>query len=138
MTIDWENRTETCDFWIGVFPDEIAFIDYVGEDPDYYQRVDEDENAVLSRFIADQGQQWYDHDMIEMGFDGKAETVGQLVDGYSYAEQYADQLTKLAAETGIPNVNAFLFIRAGEIENPKSMKTSSFDFRYVGQITYKI
>ena len=138
MTIDWKKRTETCDFWIGVFPDEDAFSEYVGEDPDYYQRMDDDEGATLSRFIADQGQRWYDHDMIEMGFNADAETVDQLVDGYSYADQYADRLTDLAVKSGIPNVNAFLFIRGGEIANPRSIKTPAFEFQYVGQITYKI
>lgn len=34
MTIDWEKRTETCDFWVGVFSSEDAFSEYVGEDPD--------------------------------------------------------------------------------------------------------
>ena len=138
MTIDWENGNETCDFWVGAFPNEDAFSEYVGEDLDYYQRADDEDTAALSRFIADQGQQWYDHDMIEMGFNGDAETIGQLVDGYSYSEQYVDQLADLAEKTGIRNVNAFLFIRAGEIENPRSIKTSVFDFQYVGQITYKI
>ena len=138
MTIDWENRTETCDFWIGEFPDEDAFSEYVGEDPDYYQRMSEDDDVALSRFIADQGQLWYDHDMIEMGFNADAKSVNELVEGYSYADQYTEQLAELAAQTGLSNLNAFLFIRAGEIENPRSIKTDQFDFRYVGQITYKI
>jgi hypothetical protein len=138
MTIDWENGTETCDFWIGVFPNEDAFSEYVGEDPEFDQRMEDDDEIALSKFIADQGKRWYDHDMIEMGFNAEAKTITELVRGYSYSDQYADQLEELASETGLSGVNSFLFIRAGNIQNPRSVKTEQFDFRYVGQLTYKI
>src|SRR5579872_2663201 len=109
MTIDWELRTETCDFWIGSFPSEDAFSEYVGEDPRYYELMDTDNEVPLSRFIEDQGQDWYDHDMIEMGFKATAGSVAELVKGYSYADQYADELARRATEIGLAGANGFLF-----------------------------
>jgi len=138
MTIDWERRTETCDFWVGVFPSEDAFSVYVGESPRYYELVDTVEAVPLSRFIRDQGAEWYDHDLIEAGFKANAGSVAELVRGHSYADQYAVELAQRAEQAGLSTVNGFLFIRAGEIEEPRSVTTVEFDFRYVGQITYRI
>lgn len=153
MTINWENRTETCDFWIGQFPNEDAFSEYVGERQDYYDDLNANSAFVqlpqkgaqldgstepLSKFIGDQGHQWYDHDLIEMGFNADAKSVAELVDGYSYSDQYADRLSVLASEIGASNPNGFLFIRAGEIHKPKTVRTREFVFFYVGQISYKI
>jgi hypothetical protein len=135
--IDWENNTETCDFWIGYFPDETVFSRYVGEDPDFYQQPDEG-TMPLSPFAGEQGEHWYDHDMIEMGFKANAATVAELVEGYSYHEQYADELATRAKAAGLAKCNAFLFIRVGEIDEPRSVKSQKFVFRYVGEITYKI
>jgi hypothetical protein len=138
MTIDWARRTETCDFWVGVFPSEDAFSDYVGEDPRYYELVDTEDGVPLSRFIRDQGLNWYDHDMVEMGFKAKVGSVAELVGGHSYADQYADELSRRANEMGLSGANGFLFIRGGEIPEPRTVTTESFTFWYVGQITYRI
>jgi hypothetical protein len=138
MTTDWEHGTQTCDFWVGVFQDEYAFSEYVGEDPRYYELRDTPDEIPLSRFIRDQGQTWFDHDLIEMGFKADAQTVAELVEGYSYADQYAEELSVRVRQAGLSGVNGFLFIRGGEIERPRSIKTEDIDFRYVGQITYRI
>jgi hypothetical protein len=138
MTIDWERGTETCDFWVGVFPSEGAFSEYVGEDPRYYELKETEDKVPLSRFIHDQGKDWYDHDLIEMGFKASAGSIAELVKGYSYADQYADELARRADEIGLSRVNGFLFIRGGEIPEPRTVTTENFTFWYVGQITYRI
>src|SRR5262249_31088759 len=136
--IDWERRTETCDFWVGVFPSEDAFFEYVGEDPRYYELMDTGSAVPLSRFIRDQGKEWFDHDLVEMGFKANAGSVADLVDGHSYADQYADELARRAERVGLSAVNSFLFIRGGKIAEPHSVTTAEFTFLYVGQITYRI
>ena len=139
MGIDWENRTETCDFWVGAFPSEQTFSEYVGEDDINYYKLMETENAVpLSRFIHDQGLEWYDHDMVEIGYKEQASSIADLVKGYSYSDQYAEELTKRANEIGLTRANGFLFIRSGKILEPRTAKTAKFTFWYVGQIPYKI
>lgn len=138
MTIDWERRTETCDFWVGVFPSEDAFSEYAGEDPRYYELLDTEDKVPLSRFIQDQRLDWYDHDMIEMGFKANAGSVAELVEGHSYADQYADELARRAHDTRLSGLNGFLFIRGGEIPEPRTVTIENFTFWYVGQITYRI
>jgi hypothetical protein len=138
MTIDWERGTETCDFWVGLFPSEAAFSEYVGEDPRYYELADTEDAVPLSQFIRDQGKEWFDHDLIEMGFEANARSVAELVRGYSYADQYADELARRAKAVGLSAVNSFLFIRGGEIAEPHSVTTADFTFLHVGRITYRI
>ncbi|MBS0261465.1 MAG: immunity 22 family protein [Planctomycetes bacterium] len=121
-----------------MFRNEGAFSEYVSEDPEYYLRMDNDLKLALSKFITDQGEQSYDHDLMEMGFNAEAQTIKELVDGYSYSDQYGDELELRASQIELSGVNSFLFIRAGEIQNPRSVQTEQFDFRYVGRITYKI
>ncbi len=138
MSIDWKERTETCDFWVGVFPSEEVYSGYVGENPRFYELLDTEDAVPLSRFIHDQGEDWFDHDLIEMGFKANAGSVAELVQGYSYADQYADELARRSTEVGITGANGFLFIRGGEIAEPRSVTAEDFTFRYVGQITYRI
>lgn len=153
MSIDWENRTQTCDFFVGFFPNEDVFSEYVDESEEFYRKLDDDPDSVpaplrgnprtqdsipLSRFIGDQGHDWYDHDLIEVGFNASAATVADLVRGHSYSDQYSDELSRRASATGLDKINAFLFISGGVIQQPRSVTTDNFDIRYVGQITYKI
>ncbi len=134
--IDWDNRTETCDFWVGVFPNEAAFFDYFGESTDYYD--DPDDSRPLTKFASGQGETWYDHDMIEMGFNAEAASIAELTKPYSYSDQYESKLTELAAGLGVEGINAFVFIRAGEIAEPRTVIDEAFQLHYVGRITYKI
>ena len=153
MGTNWENRTETCDFFVGFFPNEDVFSEYVGESEEFYRKFDDDADSVpaplkvnprtqdsipLSRFIRDQGHDWYDHDLMEVGFNAAAVTVAELVKGYSYSDQYSDELSRRASKTGLDKINAFLFISSGVIQEPRSVTTDNFDFRYVGQISYKV
>lgn len=153
MAIDRESSKLTCDFWIGVFPDEDSFADYVGERPDYYSFLEsnpatvrlkpkgasiEPDEMPLSRFIGDQGLSWYDHDLLEAGFNNTAKSVSELVQGYSWSDQYADELSKLAAQYGVSNANGFLFVDAEVIANPRSVINEEFIFHHVGKITFNV
>jgi hypothetical protein len=137
MSIDWERLTETCDFWVGVFPDEDAYSEYVGADPRYYELRHTEEKVPLSLFIKDQGLDRYE-EVIEMGFKANAGSIAELVKGHSYADQYADELARRVNAIGLSGINGFLFISAGEIPEPHTVKTASFTVWYVGQITYRI
>lgn len=138
MSIDWERRTETCDFWLGVFPGEDAFSAYVGEHARYYTLAGTEDAVPLSRFIGDQGDDWFDHDLVEMGFRADAGSVAELVRGHSYADQYAAELARRADAVGLAGANCFLFVRGGEIAEPRSVVTAEFRFLYVGRIAYRI
>ena len=147
------TRTETCDFWVGSFPDEDAFWEYFGKSDEYYRKFDENPAFVsaplkrnprtpgtlpLSRFIGDQGHDWYDHSMAEMGFNARAKSIAELVDGYSYSDQWANELASRVARRHLHGINAFCFIRIGTVEVPRSVSGPDFLVEYMGTITYRI
>ena len=147
------NRTETSDFWVVFVKDEDAFSEYFGESTDYYQAIFGHNPAFvrpakkghprtdlppLSHFIGDQGQDWYDHDMSEMGFKADALTVCELVKGASYSDQWAGELASRVAALGIGKVNGFCFMTSGAVAKPRSVTLQDFTVHYVGKITYRI
>ncbi len=126
------DETETSHFWVGHFPEALActyFAEVYG--------VDRDETA-LSAFARDQGDQFYDHDFLEYGFNDTAGTVEELVEGYSYSDQWGADLARLVAEAGLSGVNWFAFINESEIERPRSVQGDGYWYRYLGTITYRI
>lgn len=128
------KRAETCHFWVGHFPKRIAetyFVEVRGE-------VDEDgEDRPISPFARDQSVQYYDHDFLEYGW-GKARSIIELVKGYSYSDQWGEELSQRAAAAGLKDVNFFVFITESEVENPRSVKGKGYWLHYVGTITYRI
>ena len=122
---------ETSHFWVGNVPERIAgeyFVETHGEDR---------EDTPVSRFAEHQGVQWYDHDFLEYGW-GSADTIQELVSGYSYSDQWADELAKRVAEAGLKGVNFFVFISEGEIDQPCSVEGDGYWLEYMGTIAYRI
>ena len=52
------------DVWVGLFPSEGSFKDYLRES---YEE-EEDEDAPLSKFAEDMGESFYDHDFLEAAY----------------------------------------------------------------------
>lgn len=147
------TRTETADFWVGIFVDEDGFFEYFGESNEYNSYLGENpafvtaplkghprtpENMPLSRFIGDQGHDWYDHDLAEMGFNASASSIAELAEGYSYSDQWAAELASRVTDSDLSGVNAFFFITAGTIAVPRSVEGPDFSVVYLGQIIYRI
>jgi hypothetical protein len=126
------SETATSHFWVGYFPR--------GKIPSYFAEVnDEDrEGMPLSAFAHDQGEKWYDHDFLEYGLREGAESIQELVAGYSYSDPWADELARRAAAAALSGVNFFVFINAEEIERPRSVKGDGYWLHYLGTIEYSI
>ena len=125
------KETETCHFWAGHFPEEIAgqyFVETRNED---------DEGAPVSAFARDQGVPYYDHDFLEYGW-GKAEAILDLVSGYSYSDQWGAEFARRASEACLRDVNFFVFITDSEIEHPRSVQGDGYWLHYLGTIEYRI
>jgi hypothetical protein len=130
------RKMETSHFWLGSFPDEQSVDDYFEE---VYDEEDEDhEHTPLSHFARDQGEKWYDHDFLEQGFDKKAKSVEDLVEGYSYYEQWAGELARRAAEAGLKDLNMLIFISQDQIDQPRSVRGNDYILHYLGTISYEI
>jgi Immunity protein 22 len=128
------GETKTSHFWVGQLSEEMAD-DYFSE---VWNEDDEDhKNTPLSAFAQDQGVMWYDHDFLEYGW-GEVETLRELVDGYSYSEQWVEELVNRFEIAGLSKVNFFVFINQDEIEQPRSIQAQDFWIYYLGTIDYRI
>jgi hypothetical protein len=122
---------ETSHFWVGQVPERVAgeyFVETYAEDR---------ETTPVSAFARDQGVGWYDHDFLEYGW-GTASTIPELVAGYSYSDQWAEELSRRVAAAGLSGVNFFVFISQDEIEHPRSVDGDGYWLRYMGTIEYRI
>jgi hypothetical protein len=130
------QRTQTAHFWLGHFPDGSRVGDYFTE---VWNENDGDrEHTPLSEFARDQQKKWYDHDYLEYGFNPDASSIQELVTGYSYHDQYKDELAARAAKLGLAGINMFVFIEESQIAHPRSIAGEGYTLHYVGTITYRI
>jgi hypothetical protein len=56
----------------------------------YFDEQYETDDAALSLFGAEQGEQRYDHDWVEITYLDELQAVQLLVDGHSYSDAYLD------------------------------------------------
>lgn len=123
------RNKETSHFWVGRLPEQVA-----GE---YFVETYAEDDTPVSAFARDQGVKWYDHDFLEYGW-GTAPTIHKLVAGYSYSDQWADELARRVAAAGLTGVNFFVFISQDELEQPRSVDGDGYWLRYMGTIEYRI
>lgn len=122
---------QTSHFWVGQVAERIAgeyFVETYAKDR---------EETPLSAFARDQGVRWYDHDFLEYGW-GTAPTIQELVIGYSYSDQWADELARRVTAAGLTGINFFAFISQDQIEQPRSVDGDRYWLRYMDTIEYRI
>jgi hypothetical protein len=130
--VTFMRDTVTSHFWLGHFPNE-------GRVAEYFKEVyGDDDDEPISQFARDQGAKWYDHDFMGHGFKKDAKCVEDLVNGYSYCEQWSAEIVRRAAEAGLSEVNTLIFISKDEIDKPRSVDGDGYSLRYVGTIRYRI
>lgn len=122
---------QTSHFWVGHASQELA--------EDYFAETysEDEEETPVSAFARDQGIMWYDHDFLEHGW-GTAPTIQELVAGYSYSDQWAEELAQRVAGAELTDINFFVFISEEEIEHPQSVEGDGYWLRYMGMIEYDI
>jgi hypothetical protein len=123
------RNTEICHFWVGCLPEEVA--------GNYFVEEHSDDEKPISGFARDQGVVFYDHDFLEYGW-GKADTIQELVTGYSYSDQWAEELARRVGGASLAGVNFFVFISRDEIERPRSVRGDGYWLQYMGTIEYRI
>ncbi len=127
------KNSETCHFWAGHFPSVEALSAL------FVETYSEDDAVPISPFAATQNETFYDHDFLEYGFSDSARSIKELVDGYSYSDQWLAEFEEKIASLGLTNVNAFVFLTAEEIEDPQSIENNDSEYlRYLGTISYRI
>lgn len=127
------TKFETCHFWAGHCTSEKELSDLFSE------TYSEDDDTPITRFAAAQNETFYDHDFLEYGFSNSANSIEELVEGYSYSDQWIKPFEEKVASLGLTKVNCFVFIAVDEIDDPKSVKIGgTVSLCYLGTITFKI
>jgi Immunity protein 22 len=122
-------------FWVGHFPVDRAE-NYFAE---IWDETDEERNHThLSEFARDQGVKWYDHDCIESGYDDQTPSIHDLVDGYSYSDQWAAEVERRVIAAGLQDINFFVFIKEDQIAHPRSIQGDGYWLHYLGTIGYRV
>jgi len=127
------SDTETSHFFLGRFRSKRDFSKFLKED---YSKDDDD--TPLSAFYGSQGETFCDHDFMEHGLRDKGSTLQEFFTPYSYAEHWAKELARRAADAGLDNANALIFISKAQIKKPRSVTGDGFTLTYLGQIKYPI
>lgn len=116
---------ETSHFWLGLFTSE--------EQLDaYFEEQYENDDAPISRFAADQGKMYYDHDWVECGFDESGD-LRILIKGASYSSDYLEKVIDAAIAQGIATANAYILADSDEFADPKSVNSSEYKLWYLGK-----
>jgi hypothetical protein len=75
---------------------------------------------------------------LEYGYNPDAETVEELVVGYSYSDQWAAELSRRVDSEGLAGLNMFVFLEVEQLDQPCSVKGIGYTLRYMGTIEYRI
>jgi hypothetical protein len=127
------KEIETSHFWAGHFTNVDEF------EALFAETYSDEDDIPISPFAASQNEIFYDHDLLEYGISDSATSIKELVEGYSYADQWLSDFEAKLETLGLTDVNAFIFISADEIDEPQSIGTSPSSYlRYLGSIPYRI
>jgi hypothetical protein len=116
--------------WIGTFPDETAFDEYLKED---YEATGEDEFPKC-HFWEDLGIRWHDHDFQEAMFSGNLVPIEELISNISWIGSYKTDLLKRCNQLGIAEANAVIVI--SEYDYPSAAGFDSPNMAFVGSFRY--
>ena len=126
------KSTETCHFWAGKFASLESFTSL------FVETYSDDDDEPISSFAETQRDTFYDHDFIEYGYSDDAESLPELVENYSYSDQWLNDFAALVESEGLTDINAFVFITDSEISNPQSFENENGYLRYLAKLTYSI
>jgi len=127
-------NTQILDFWIGNFKTEDDFYQFVEEDENYYLQ-EEDDNNYVSKFAESQNTVWFDHDLVEYGFEEVRQNMYESFSEYSFADQWLPVLISRINDLNLKfEINSLLFVSQGQVPKPVSVETDEFSLAYLGGI----
>src|SRR5262245_56143250 len=85
--------------WVARFKSNKALDEYMDEAFD-----DDDEDAPISRFAADQGVGFYDHDLVYAEFQKNA-TPRALIECWGFPEKATEKVVKAVEALGVEGLN---------------------------------
>jgi hypothetical protein len=113
--------------WVAHFESEEALEEYMQEQYD-----EDDDDAPISKFAADQGESFYDHDLVYGQFHD-APNARKLVEGWGFPEGAVAVIAEAILRLNLPNANTCFVADRDEFSNPKSVKGDGYELWYLGQ-----
>lgn len=113
--------------WVARFKSAKALEAYMEESYD-----EDDEDAPISRFAADQGIAFYDHDLVYAEFKKKA-TPRALIEIWEFPPKVTETVVKAVEALGLEGLNTSFVADKTEFSKPKSIKGKNYQLWYVGQ-----
>ena len=99
----------------------------------YFVQQFENDDAPMCQFAAEQEEQYFDYDFVEISFPDEARSIRLLVDGHSYSESYLELVVKKAAKLEIAEANVFVLANEDEFAKPRSVSGEGYHLWYLGK-----
>lgn len=115
------------DIWVGTFASEGDLEAYLAES------YDEDDDAPISRFAADQGETFLDHDLMESSFHETPGDLSSLLTDHSFERSYREAACAAFGRSGAPPANAVVLAFGAEVDAPRSASDASHSLTYLGR-----
>ena len=112
--------------WVAYFESEDALEEYMAEQYD-----EDNDDAPISKFAADQDESFYDHDLVYGQFHDSP-NARKLMEGWSFPDDSVALVAKAISQLNVPNANTCLIADKDEFSNPKSVKGDGYELWYVG------
>lgn len=112
--------------WVARFKSKKALDEYMDE------TFDEDDDAPISRFAADQGVGFYDHDLVYAEFLKNA-TPRALIECWGFPDKATAAVVTAVEALGVDGLNSSFIADKGEFSKPKSASGTGYQLWYVGQ-----
>ena len=113
--------------WFARFESEDALEEYMEETYD-----EDDEDAPISRFAADQGASFYDHDLVYAQFEEQPDP-GKLLGGWGFPEEAVQRVIEAVTKHNVSGANVCIVADKDEFSGPKSVQGEGYELWYIGQ-----
>ena len=125
MASEWN----VVDVWVGLFPSQTAFDEYVRELPR------EDLDDPLSEFISDMGQPWYDHDFMGAHYHAEpSRDIKRLLNaGHAFAASYDTPAEAAYRQRDLGPINVTITVWGEEVRQPRSVQRQAYRLDYLGR-----
>lgn len=113
--------------WVAQFESERALEEYLQEEYD-----EDNDDAPISQFAADQGESFYDHDLVYGQFYN-APNACNLIEGWGFPDKAVADIVEAILGLKVPNANTCFVADKDEFSHPTSVKGNGYELWYVGQ-----
>jgi hypothetical protein len=119
---------EILDIWVGNFPTELAFTEYLAE------TYSDDDITPISQLAADIGERSYDHDFLERSFHkSPSSNLGPRLEPHSFSASYIAAAAAAFESASLPSFNAILLVWGKQFSRPHSILGEGYQLHYLGR-----